>query len=171
MKTKKESGMKSTFFRKIMVATDGSEQVRKAVDSAIEIAKLSDAKLYAVYVVALGAYAITPSKDTEWEKAVKEQLITEGKEATNYVENTGRVANIEVESIILEGSPADEILNFAEKNDIDLIVMGTQGKSAIQRFLIGSVAENVVRHYKKTVFVVRGENAKKRSLLNLMEIL
>jgi nucleotide-binding universal stress UspA family protein len=163
--------MENTLFRKILVATDGSEQVRKAVDSAIEIAKLSDAKLYTVYVVALGGYAITPSKDTEWEKAVKEQLIKEGKEATNYVENTGRVANIEVESIILEGSPADEIVNFAEKNDIDLIVMGTQGKSAIQRFLIGSVAENVVRHSAKIVLVVRGKNAKKRSLLNIIEIL
>lgn len=163
--------MENTLFRKIMVATDGSEQVRKAVDLAIEIAQLSDAKLYAVYVVALGGYAITPTKDTKWEKAVREQLITEGKEATNYVENTGRVANIEVESIILEGSPADEIVNFAEKNDIDLIVMGTQGKSSIQRFLIGSVAENVVRHSKTDVLVLRGENAKKRSLLNLMEIL
>ena len=142
-----------------MVATDGSEQVRKAVDSAIEIAKLSDAKLYAVHVIALGGYSITPSKDAEWEKAMKEQLTTEGKEATTYVENAGRAANIEVESVILEGSPADEIVDFAEKNDIDLIVMGTQGKSAIQRFLIGSVAENVVRHSKKTVLVVRGETA------------
>jgi nucleotide-binding universal stress UspA family protein len=102
---------------------------------------------------------------------VKEQLIKEDQEATNYVENTGIVANIEVESIILEGSPADEIVNFAEKNDIDLIVMGTQGKSAIQRFLIGSVAENVVRHSKKIVLIIRGGNAKKRSLLNIIEIL
>ena len=68
-----------------MVATDGLGEVRKAVDSAIEIAKLSDAKLYAVYVVAVRGYAITPSKDTEWEKAVKKQLIKEGKEATNFV--------------------------------------------------------------------------------------
>jgi nucleotide-binding universal stress UspA family protein len=65
MKTKKESGMESTFFRKIMVATDGSEQVRKAVDSAIKIAKLSDAKLYAVHVIALGFYPITHSNDSE----------------------------------------------------------------------------------------------------------
>jgi nucleotide-binding universal stress UspA family protein len=78
-------GMESTIFRKIMVATDGLGEVRKAVDSAIEIAKLSDAKLYAVYVVAVRGYAITPSKDTEWEKAVKKQLIKEGKEATNFV--------------------------------------------------------------------------------------
>lgn len=153
--------MKSAIYRKIMVATDGSELVRKAVDSAIEIAKLSEAKLYAVYVIALGGYSITPYIDAEWEKSMKEQLTTEGKEATTYVENAGRAANVKVESVILEGSPADEVIDFAEKNDIDLIVMGTHGKSAIQRFLIGSVAENVVRHSKKTVFVVRGETVEK----------
>ena len=154
--------MKSAIYRKIMVATDGSELVRKAVDSAIEIAKLSGAKLYAVHVITLGAYySITTSRDAEWKKEMKEQLITESKEATAYVENAGRVANVEVESVILEGSPAKELVDFAEKNDIDLIVMGTHGKTGILRFLIGSVAENVVRYSKKTVLVVRGENAEK----------
>jgi nucleotide-binding universal stress UspA family protein len=156
---KGESDMINTLCQKIMVATDGSEAVKKAVDSAIEIAKLSEAKLYAVYVIALGGYSITPYVDAEWEKSMKEQLTTEGKEATTYVENAGRAANVKVESVILEGNPAGEIIDFAEKNDIDLIVMGTHGKSAIQRFLIGSVAENVVRHSKKTVLVVRGETA------------
>jgi nucleotide-binding universal stress UspA family protein len=85
----------------------------------------------------------------------------EGKKSTNYIENTGRVANIEVESIILEGSPADEIVNFCRKKRYDLIVIGTQGKSAIQRFLIGSVAENVVRHSGKIVLVVMGKMPKK----------
>ena len=78
----------------------------------------------------------------------------------------GKAANIEVESVILEGSPADEIVDFAEKNDIDLIVMGTQGKSAIERFLIGSVAENVVRHSKKSVLVVRKKGRKYISRYN-----
>ena len=147
--------MNSSIFRNIMVATDGSELVRKAVDTAIEIAKLSEAKLYAVHVIALGYYSITRSGDAEWKKAIEEQLITEGKEATAYVENVGRAANVEVEPIILEGSPADEIVDFAEKNDIDLIVMGSLGRSGIERFLLGSVAENVVRNYKKAVPVVR----------------
>ena len=155
-KKERESYMKSTIFRKIMVATDDSELVKKAVDSAIEIVKLSEAKLYAVHVIALGGYSITPYIDTEWKKAMKEQFITEGKEATTYVENVGRAANIAVESVILEGSPVEEIVDFAEKNDIDLIVMGTHGRTGIQRFLIGSVAENVVRHSKKAVLVVRG---------------
>ena len=163
--------MESTFFKKIMVATDGSEEVRKAVDSAIEIAKLSDAKLYAVHVIALVSNSIIHIGNEEQIKAVKEQLTTEGKEATAYVDDAGKAANIDVESVILEGSPADEIVDFAERNDIDLIVIGTQGKSAIQRFLIGSVTENVVRHSAKIVLVVRGKNAKKRSLLNIIEIL
>jgi nucleotide-binding universal stress UspA family protein len=100
---------------------------------------------------------MTPSRDIAWEKAMKEQLIIEGNEATTYVENTGRATNIEVESVILEGSPVDEIVDFADKNDIDLIVMGTQGKNVIQRFLIGSVTENVVGRSKKAVLVVRGD--------------
>jgi nucleotide-binding universal stress UspA family protein len=55
----------------------------------------------------------------------------------------------------------DEIVDFADKNDIDLIVMGTQGKNVIQRFLIGSVTENVVGRSKKAVLVVRGDTIEK----------
>ena len=57
--------MENTLFRKILVATDGSEQVRKAVDSAIETAKLCKAKLYAIYVISFGGYSITPFRDAE----------------------------------------------------------------------------------------------------------
>ena len=160
--------MNSSIFKKIMVATDGSELTKKAVDSAIEITKLNEAKLYAVHVVAPGDFSITQNepkasitqnepRDAEWKKEIKEHLTTQGKEATAYVENVGKAANIEVESVILEGNPADEIVDFAEKNEIDLIVMGTLGKTGIKRFLLGSVAENVVRHSKKAVLVVRGD--------------
>ena len=73
-----------------------------------------------------------------------------------------KLKTLTVESVILEGNPADEIVKFAEENDIDLIVMGTLGKTGIQRFLLGSVTENVIRHSKKPVLVIRGETAKKR---------
>jgi nucleotide-binding universal stress UspA family protein len=129
--------------------------VRKAVDTAIEIAKLSEAKLYAIHVITLGYYSITRSGDPEWKTSMKEQLIKEGKEATTYVENAGRAANVKVESVILEGSPAGEIVDFAGKNDNDFIVMGSLRRSGIERFLLGSVAGNVVRYYKKAVLVVR----------------
>ncbi|MDY9927148.1 universal stress protein [Methanosarcina sp.] len=152
--------MNSNIYRKIMVATDGSEPVKKAVDTAIEIAKLSGAKLYAVYVVASGGYTVGHPRDIGWERAMKEHLSAEGKEATAYVENVGNAAAVEVESIFLEGSPANEIVDFAEENDIDLIVMGTLGKTGFQKILLGSVAQNVVRHSRKAVLVVKGMEAK-----------
>jgi nucleotide-binding universal stress UspA family protein len=145
-------------FRKIMVATDGSELVKKAVDTAIEISKLGEKKLYAVHVISQGDYyySMPLSIDVEWIKAMQEHLRIEGEKAIIDVEDAGKAANVEIEPVILEGNPANEIVDFAEKNDIDLIVMGTHGKSGIQRFLIGSVAENVVRYSKKPVLVVRG---------------
>ncbi len=149
--------MVSSVYRRIMVATDGSEPVRKAVETAVGIAKISRAKLYAVYVIAYGELSIPYSEDAGWERATLEYFRAEGKEATAYVENAAKAENVEVESVILEGSPANELVDFAEENEIDLIVMGTLGRTGIQKFLLGSVAEKVVRHSKKAVLVVRGE--------------
>jgi nucleotide-binding universal stress UspA family protein len=149
--------MSSGIFRKIMVATDGSEFVRKAVAKAIEIAKLSDAKLYAVYIISNDEFSISNPKDKQLEQSSLDYFRIEGKEAIAYVETAARAEKIEVEPVILEGSPAHEIVNFAEENNIDLIVMGTLGKTGIKRFLLGSVAENVVRQSRKAVLVVRGK--------------
>jgi nucleotide-binding universal stress UspA family protein len=88
---------------------------------------------------------------------MRENIETQGREATDDVETAGNIENVTVEPVILQGNPADEIVNFAEKNEIDLIVIGTLGKTGIKRFLLGSVAENVVRHSKKAVLIVKGE--------------
>lgn len=156
--------MDNRIFTNIMVATDGSELARKAVDSAIKLARLNNAKLYAVHVIAPGETKVTQHdpRDTEWEKHMKEHLKAQGREATHYVETTGKIQNVAVEPVIMEGNPADEIVNFAEKNDIELIVMGSLGKTGVQRFLLGSVAENVIRHSKKPVLVIKGETAEDR---------
>jgi nucleotide-binding universal stress UspA family protein len=151
--------MKSAIFKKIMVATDGSELVKQAVKSAVEIAKLSEVKLYAVHIIAIGSYSIIHSLDEKWKKTMKKQLMIKGEKATAYVENVGKAANIDVESVIIEGNPANEIIDFAENNDIDLIVMGTHEKTELQRFLVGSVAENVIRHSRKAVLIIKGESA------------
>jgi len=60
-----------------------------------------------------------------------------------------------VEPAILKGIPTEEILNYAEKNDIDLIMMGTKGLKGIEKLLIGSVAENVLRHSRIPVMIVQ----------------
>ncbi|MCQ1534762.1 universal stress protein [Methanosarcina sp. KYL-1] len=140
-----------------MIATDGSESAKKAADAGIEFARLSRAKVHAAYVIDTSAYSSVP-KDPRWEDVMYEQFRNFGLEATSYVENTGKRAGVEVESVLLEGHPAEEIVNFAEKNGIELIVIGSLGKSRIERFLIGSVSEKVVRNAKVSVLIVRDQS-------------
>lgn len=142
-------------FKKIMVATDGSESANKAAETAIEMAKGCEQKLYAVHVISLGFLYKSLPTDEELEQAFQEKLMTEGKQAIDYIVNAGRAANIEVESIFLRGIPAEEIIYFADKNNIDLIVMGTHGRTGIKKFLLGSETEKVIRHATKSVLVVR----------------
>lgn len=141
-------------YKKIMVATDGSNQVRKAIEAGIELAKLSGAMLYAVYVIVPAGFS---PRDFGWEKALRDYLKAEGEKAIAFVEDAGKAADVEVKPVILEGDAADRILEFAESESIDLIIMGTLGKTGLERFLLGSVAEKVVRHSKIPVMVVKGE--------------
>lgn len=146
--------MKEGTYKKIMVATDGSQLVKKAVDAAIELSRLSGAKLYAVYVVVPTTHS---ARDFGWEKAAMEHFRKEGELATRFVEDAAKPAGVEVEPVILQGHPAEKIVEFAEQQGIEMIVMGTLGKTGLDRFLLGSVAEKVVRHSKTPVLVVRGE--------------
>ena len=143
-------------YKRIMIATDGSKPARKAIEKGIDLARITGAKLYAVYVIIPTVHS---ARDFGWEKAAREHFISEGKRAIGFVEDAAKAAGVEVESVFLEGHPADEIIKFAEQNDIEMIVIGTLGKTGLDRFLLGSVAENVVRHSKVPVLVVRGENS------------
>ena len=75
--------------------------------------------------------------------------------ATSSVVEKAKFAGLEAESVILKGSPAEKILDFADEHDIDLIVVGSLGKNGIERFALGSVSEKVVRHAKVPVLIVR----------------
>lgn len=147
--------MTSELYKKILIATDGSEKNKKAVSYGIEFAKLSGAKLYVVYVVDTAAFASIPM-DAGWEM-MYELLETEGKAAAQNVEELAANAGLESESAVLEGHPSHEILEFVKNNNIDLIVMGTLGKTGIDRFLLGSVAEKVTRNSEVPVLVVRSD--------------
>jgi len=147
--------MASKLFNKILIATDGSEYTKNSVDYGIDLAKSTGAKLHAIYVVDTAAFASIPM-DAAWE-SMYELLRQEGDEATKYVADKAQAEGLEVERNTIEGHPADEIIKYAEKNSISAIVMGTLGKSGLDRFLLGSVAEKVVRNSKIPVLVVRGK--------------
>jgi nucleotide-binding universal stress UspA family protein len=146
--------MTSDFVRSIVIATDGSENTRKAISYGIKIAKLSGATVHALHVMD------TSSVSQSWtagKEIIYEILKKEGQKATSKVKECGEASDVEVKEVILEGHPSREIIDFAEDNEIDLIVMGTLGKTGLDKFLMGSVAENVVRNSKVPVMIVRGE--------------
>ncbi len=147
--------MVSEFYRNIVIATDGSENSKRAISYGIEIAKLSGATVHALYVVDTVNFSSIPM-DVGWE-TMYETLRGEGERAISEVKERGEIAGVEVREVLLEGHPSDEIINFAENNNADLVVVGTLGKTGLDRFLMGSVAEKVVRGSKVPVLVVRSE--------------
>ena len=146
--------MSSELYKKILIATDGSEPNKKAVTYGIELARLSGAKVNVAYVVDTAAFASVPM-DAGWEM-MYELLQKEGNEAIQQIVDDAKASGIDIEGSLLEGHPSHEIIEFAQNNDIDVIVLGTLGKGGLDRFLLGSVAEKVTRNSKVPVLVVRG---------------
>ena len=145
--------MGNVSFKKIMVATDGSVCSRLAANKGIELARLSRGTVYAVYVVSTD-YFSSMAVDFDWER-MHQTLKKEGLQAVDSVKGAGEMEGVNVESVLLEGHPADELTRYAEENEMDIIVMGTLGRTGIDRLLLGSVAGNVVRHSKVPVMVIR----------------
>ena len=143
-------------YKKILIATDGSENADRAILSGIDIAKKLGAKVYAVCVVPTHPSSSMPigSRMMRWEVPFK-ILMEEATKAVEHIADVCSSSGVEVETVILEGHPAEEIIEFAEGNDIDLIVMGSLGKTGLTRLLLGSVAEEVLRQSTVDVLVSR----------------
>jgi nucleotide-binding universal stress UspA family protein len=139
--------------QKILIATDDSEASEKAADFGIETLRFEGAKIYAVYVIDTGSYGSVPVDEKKLKRI--EHLEEIGHKATSYVEKKAKDSGMEVESVVLQGNPAEEIVDFAEEQRVDMIVVGSLGKSGIKRFMLGSVSEKVVRRAKIPVLVVR----------------
>ncbi len=94
------------------------------------------------------------SKDISIE-GMKKILRQEGDEAIKYIRDLAKKEGLDVRKWIVEGQPAKEILKLAEEQSVDLIVMGTLGRSGIEKFLLGSVADKVIRGSRIPVLIVR----------------
>jgi nucleotide-binding universal stress UspA family protein len=150
--------------RQILIATDGSETANEAADFGIEMVGCSGAKIYAIYVIDTTPYRSVPL-DQIWSKETLDEFQRAGHEATSYIEKIGKAAGAEVETRVLKGHPAEKILNFAEDNNIDMIIVGSLGKSGYERVLVGSVSEKIIRHAKVPVLVVRERHKSERKLI------
>ncbi|EMA67800.1 UspA domain protein [Halorubrum aidingense JCM 13560] len=141
-------------FDTIVIATDGSDSVRRAVDFAIDIAARFEAEVHAVYVVDSGEVESTPD---EVRDDLRDALDDRGREALDQVSDaaTDRDPSLDVTVEAREGRPAAEIAEYARDVDADIVAMGTRGRHGENRFLIGSVAERVVRTCPVPVLTVR----------------
>ncbi|WP_323172476.1 universal stress protein [Natrialba sp. PRR66] len=136
----------------ILVPTDGSPEVERALEYAFDLARTHDATIRALYVVNISGYGGLPM-ETAWE-GINNALRGEGETAVDRVEELAP-DDIEVETAIFEGSPSRVIVEQAASEDCDLIVMGTHGRGGIDRLLLGSVTERVVRQAPVPVLTVQ----------------
>ena len=134
---------------RILIATDDSEPAQQAIGEAITQAAAFDATLHAVYVLE----AAEPGVD---DPATREGVDTSAEQALERVatEAAERGFDGEVVSAVLRGQPAAAILQYADEHDIDLMVVGTHARTGLDRLIVGSVAERVVRESPVPVVTV-----------------
>ncbi len=149
-------------FERILIATDGSKHSERAAEVGTEMAKLYHGKVTALYVVDIGKEYVplgdlSSKSSGEMIAGIRSSLLKKGEDATQKVEEIAKKAGIPVEKEVIEGYPADDILRLAVAGKMDLIVVGGIGVTGLDRFLLGSVAEKVVRNSKVPVMVVRAK--------------
>ena len=142
-------------FEKILVATDGSEHGYKAVKAALDLGKISGGKVTAIYVADTNRTSHLP--DDMLLFSIRELLLKEGKEALKHVEDLAREKGVAYEGVVVEGNPGSEIISYAESAKMNIIIMGTVGRTGLDKFLLGSVAEKVVRNSKIPVLTIPRE--------------
>ncbi|HEX3013528.1 MAG TPA: universal stress protein [Methanobacterium sp.] len=146
-------------FKKILVPTDGSKPSERAGEYAISVADLNSADIILLNVINTDYLDALPQKDLS--EKIDEGLREEGEEIVKKFKKkiedekcNGNCKNINWISIIRPGKPEDVILEVADDENVDQIIMGKSGKHNIERFLLGSTTERVVRGAKVSVTVI-----------------
>ena len=138
----------SRMYDDVLIPTDGSAGADEAIVRAIDLATTYDAAIHALYVVDtnVGGEGV----------GVLDALEATGREAIDDVIDRAEAAGVAtIEGTVGRGAPHRAILAYADEHDVDLIVMGTHGRTGLDRYLVGSVAEKVVRLSDVPVLTVR----------------
>ena len=148
-------------YKKILVAIDGSEQAEGALKEAIVLAKRDNSQLFILHATDKNSiYAagnpvpVVPALAIPVVPVLEESADNEAKEV---LDKALAIINNEVkfEEIRVDGSAKNEIVDFAKEHEIDMIVMGSSGKGALDRMLLGSTAVYVVKHAPCSVTIIK----------------
>jgi nucleotide-binding universal stress UspA family protein len=143
-------------YKHILIGTDGGDLMAPVYDNAAYFARLTNATVHIAYVLDIAGFTAYPV-DSSWEN-MYDVLLVEGK---NIVANAKKdlasrgVNEDRIVTTVLDGHPAEELDTYAGSHDIDLIAIGSHGRKGLDRLLIGSVADKVVRGAKVPVLIIR----------------
>lgn len=148
----------------ILLPTDGSREMTSVTDQTLALAEMCDASLHVLHVVDERAYSSVPEDARD---RVRETLREDADAFTKTVAERGVEADLEVTREVRWGDPAPAILAYGAENRIELIVMGTHGRTGYERYLLGSVAEKVVRMAPMPVLAIAvgDTDAQRREIL------
>jgi len=136
--------------KKILLATDGSAPSIVATKYAIGMAKILDAEIIAVFVDEL--FALLPEERAEEESFERVKYTAAGLQVAKWY---GEKNGVNVRTIAKKGSAPKQIIETAERENADLIVLGTTGRTGLRRIMIGSAAEKVVKASRIPVLIAR----------------
>ncbi|MYL68020.1 universal stress protein [Halorubrum distributum] len=140
-------------YDEILVPTDGSEAVDRALDHAIRLSTDHDATLHALYVV---DQRVTTANSGDLHEEVVADLESQGEAAVDAVADAASEAGLDVETHIAHGTPDTEIVEYADEFGIDVIVMSPEGKSPRERIQsLGSVSDRVADDASVPVFLIK----------------
>jgi nucleotide-binding universal stress UspA family protein len=160
---KKAKGLTATYtpikyivFKTILVAVDGSEQSMKAVDVAISMANKYGAKLTAIHL-AIFPFDERDHPSPQLQKAFDEEVHTQTSQWFTDIKRRGKENNVEVKTELIVTSKSIQygISEYADAQKTELIVIGSRGKSGIEKLYLGSVASAILTYVSCTVMVVR----------------
>ena len=137
----------------VLVPTDGSEAVERALDHAIRLATDHDATVHALYVV---DRRIATANSGDLHDEIVADLESQGNEAVERVAERATDADLDVETVVRHGTPDKEIVEYADEEGIDVIVMSPEGKSPRERLRsLGSVSDRVADDATVPVFLIK----------------
>ncbi len=139
-------------YQDLLLATDGSDPARRATDHAVELAAQLDATLHVLSVSEEGPQA----EDTE--DRLRHDPEDEAARAAEEAAEAAAREGVEATTEIRPGVPQEQIVDVAEANSIDMIVVGTAGRSGLDHLISGSVAEEIVRNAPVPVVTVRDQS-------------
>ena len=143
-------------YDRILLPTDASAGVDRAIEHAIGATKRYDAELHALYVVDTDTYSSYSGDEYVHESEGLERALEQaGSEAIENILEAAEAEGVQAEGVLRHGVPHEEVLAYADSADVGVIVIGSKNRSGEYRRLLGSVAERVARMATRPVTVVK----------------